>query len=114
MKMGNTIGTCGVSNNQIEMISIWMFQEMLHEHHDFAVDIVGYKSSQVVGVVKNMPANAGDKRPALNPWFWRSPVAGNGNGLLVPGESHVQRSLGGYSPIWSQRVGYVWKDLANT
>ena len=46
-----------------------MFQEMLHEHHDFAVDIVGYKSSQVVGVVKNMPANAGDKRPALNPWF---------------------------------------------
>ena len=39
-----------------------MFQEMLHEHDDFAVDIVRYKSSQVVGVVKNMPANAGNIR----------------------------------------------------
>ena len=39
-----------------------MFQEMLHEHDDFAVDIVGYKSFQVVGVVKRMPANAGDIR----------------------------------------------------
>ena len=38
--------------------------------------------------------------PIRRPWFepWVSPRKGNGNTLVfLPGESHGQRSLGGYS-----------------
>ena len=62
-------------------------------------------ASQVALVVKNSPANAGDKRDAglisgsgRIPWWrtWQpSPV-------FLPGESHGQRSLEGYSP-WGRR-----------
>ena len=46
-------------------------------------------------VVKNPPANAGSI-----PGLGRSPGAGNGNLLqyFLPGKSHGQRSLAGYSP----------------
>ena len=51
-------------------------------------------------MVKNPPANAGDV--GLFPGSRRSPRKGNGNVLpvLLPGKSHGQRSLAGYSP-WS-------------
>ena len=54
-------------------------------------------------VVKNPPANAGD---SFNPWvrkiLWRrkwqpTPV-------FLPGKSHGQRTLGGYSPWGFKRV----------
>ena len=57
-------------------------------------------ASRVVLVVKNLPANAGDLRDRLSipglgiPWrrAWQpTPV-------FLPGESHGQRSLAGYSP----------------
>ena len=55
--------------------------------------------SQVALVVKNLPANVGDRRdmgliPGRFPWRskWQpTPV-------FLPGESHGQRSLKGYSP----------------
>ena len=48
-------------------------------------------------MVKNLPANAGDiKRRRFNPWGgtipWQ-PIP-----VFLPGESHGQRSLAGYSP----------------
>ena len=52
-------------------------------------------------VVKNTPANAGDTRDAGSILgSGRSPGGGNGNPLryFLPGESHGQRSLEGYSP----------------
>ena len=52
-------------------------------------------------VVKNMPANAGDVRDAGSiPGLGRSPGRGHWRPTLVflPGESHGQRSLVGYSP----------------
>ena len=53
-------------------------------------------------VVKNLPANAGDARNVgLIPGSGRPPGGGNGNPLqylFLPGESHGQRSLAGYSP----------------
>jgi len=56
-------------------------------------------------VVKNPHGNAGDTRDAGSiPGLGRSPGAGHGN-LLLPGESHGQRSLAGYSP-WGCRVGH--------
>ena len=65
----------------------------------FPVVMYGCGASQVVLVVKNLPANAGD-RCGFHPWVkeipWRrkwqpTPV-------FLPGESHGQRRLTGYSP----------------
>ena len=51
-------------------------------------------------VVKNPPANAGDMRHGLNPWVWKIPWrrAREPTPAFLPGESHGQRSLVGYSP----------------
>ena len=49
-------------------------------------------------MVKNLPANIGGTRDvSLIHGLGRSPRGGNGN-LFLPGESHGQRSLVGYSP----------------
>ena len=45
--------------------------------------------------VKNPPANAGDV--GLIPGLRISPGEGKGNPIFLPGKSHRQRSLGGYS-----------------
>jgi len=59
-------------------------------------------------VVKNLPANAGDMRHGFNPWIGKIPrrKAGEPTPVLLPGESHGQRSLVGYSP-W----GHTESDL---
>ena len=60
-----------------------------------------FGSSQVVLVVKNPPASAGDLRDAgLIPGLGRSPEGGNGNPLQYSclENPHGQRSLVGYSP----------------
>ena len=52
-------------------------------------------------MVKNLPANAGGMRDVGSvPGLGRSSGKRNGNPLLgvLPGESHGQRSLVGYSP----------------
>ena len=56
-------------------------------------------ASQVVLVVKNLSATEGDRRRGFDPWVekipWRrvwQPTA-----AFLPGESHGQRSLTGYS-----------------
>ena len=66
-------------------------------------------TSQVVQVVKNPPANAGDADSKKKkkkgdkgsiPGSGISPGEGNGNPLqyFLPGKFHGQRSLAGYSP----------------
>jgi len=49
-------------------------------------------------VVKNLPVNSGDT--GWIPELERSPAEGNDNPtpLFLPGDSHRQRSLVGYSP----------------
>ena len=52
-------------------------------------------------MVKNPPANAGDmKRCEFNPWVRKIPWrrAWQPTPVFLPGESHGQRSLAGYSP----------------
>ena len=61
----------------------------------------GQRSFPVALVVKNPSANASDLRDvSLILGSGRFPGGGHGNPLLVflPGESHGQRSLTGYSP----------------
>ena len=64
-------------------------------------DVSNSQASQAAPVVKSLPANAGDVRDAGSiPGSGRS-GGGYGNALqysFLPGESHGQRSLVGYSP----------------
>ena len=57
-------------------------------------------ASQVALVVKNPPTNAEDVRLQFDPWVgkisWRR--AWQPTPVFVPGESHAQRNLMGYSP----------------
>ena len=58
-------------------------------------------ASKLALVVKNSPASAGDARDVgLDPWVgkisWRR--AWHPTSVFLPGESHGQRSLGGYGP----------------
>ena len=58
------------------------------------------RAPQVVLVVKNLPANAEDIKDASYPWVEKFPWrrAWQPTKVFLPGESHGQRSLGGYSP----------------
>ena len=54
---------------------------------------LGFPTSQKMPVVKNLPANAGDVRDTdSTPWRAWQPTP-----VFLPGESHGQRSLAGYS-----------------
>ena len=64
----------------------------------YNICIYNIGASQVVLVVKNLPASAGDIRDVGSiPGSGRSPGKGNGNLLqyFLPGKSHGQRSLVG-------------------
>ena len=65
-------------------------------------------TSQVVLVVKNPPANAGDMRNLdLIPGLGRSPGGGHGNSLQYSclENPHGERSLVGYSPWGHKELG---------
>ena len=71
-----------------------------------------YCASQVVLVVKNLPASLGDKKCGFDPWvqkiLWRrkwqpTPV-------FLPGQSHGERGLVGHRPWGHKRVRW---DLEN-
>ena len=57
-------------------------------------------ASQIVLMVENMPANAGDKRCRLDSCVGKIPgrTAQQPTPVFLPGEIHGQRSLMGYSP----------------
>ena len=50
--------------------------------------------------IKNLPAIAGDKKCRFNAWVRKIPwrMAYQPTPVFLPGESHRQRSLVGYSP----------------
>ena len=71
--------------------------------------------------LRGFPGGVSGKKPACQCWRhkrhrvgkipWRrawQPIP-----VFLPAESHGQRSLAGYSPWGSQRVGYDWSDLAH-
>ena len=62
-----------------------------------------WQASQVVLVVKNLPARR-HKGPVLNPWVRKIPWRRKWQSTPVslPGESHGQRSLAGYIP-WGHK-----------
>ena len=69
---------------------------------------------KLIKVTKGFPGGSDGKESACNvgdlgsiPGSGRSPVEGNGSPpVFLPGKPHGQRSLVGYSPWGSQRVGH--------
>ena len=85
-------------------------------HHDYVLPSGHNLASQVVLVIKNPPANAGDARDAgLIPGSARCPGEGNGNPLqlFLPGEFHGQGSLEGSSP-WGCKESDTTEQLSTT
>ena len=79
----------------------------------FEACCVLYWASQVALVVKNPPANAGDIRDMSSiPGSGRSPGGGQPTPVFLPGGSHGQRSLAGYSP-WGCKHRTRLNDLAH-
>ena len=74
----------------------------------------GRWASQVVLVVKNLPANARDKKIRVNPWIgkisWRR--AWQPTPVFLPGESPWTEEPGGLQSMGLHRVGHNWNDLA--
>ena len=64
-------------------------------------------------VVKNLPVSAGNKRHRFSPWVRKIPWNRKWQLTLVflPGESHGQRSLAGYSP-WSHKESDMTERLS--
>ena len=62
--------------------------------------------SLVAQMVKNLPAV---RRPGFDPWVGKIPWRRKWQPtpIFLPGKSHGQRSLAGYSP-WGCRVGHDW------
>ena len=60
--------------------------------------------SEVALVVKNLPANAEDLRCGIDPWVRKIPwrKVWQPTPVFLPGESHRQRNLVGYSP-WGHK-----------
>ena len=52
-------------------------------------------------MVKNLPANTGDQRCGFDPWVRKIPCRREWlpTPVFLPGESHGQRNLVGYSPL---------------
>ena len=87
-----------------------MLEEVWKEKHSFVIEAHPsatmfpfggcYCKSQVVPVIKNPSANAGEKRRGINlrggkiPWR----TARQCTPVFLPGTPHGQRSLAGYSP----------------
>ena len=62
-------------------------------------------------MVKNLPANAGDVGSI--PGSGRSPGEETGTPVFLPGKSHGQRNLVGYSP-WSRKESDTTQQLNNS
>ena len=77
---------------------------------------LGLGASQVVLVIKNLPANAGDVRDTGSiPELGRSPEGGHGNPLQYSHleNPHGQKSLAGYSP-WGHKESETTEQLSTT
>ena len=57
-------------------------------------------------MVKNLPANAGDEGSIPGPGRFPGGRKGQPTPVFLPGKSHGQRSLVGYSPLGCKGVGH--------
>ena len=84
-----------------------------HDWSDLAAEAAA-GASQVALVVKNPPANAGDRRDTGSvPGSGRSPGGGHGNPLQYSClENSITREAWQLYSVGSHRVGHSWNDLS--
>ena len=68
------------------------------------------RASQVALVIKSSPTNAGDVRDVGSIPGWGDALEEGITPVFLPGESHGQRSMVGYSPQVCQESGQDWSD----
>ena len=80
--------------------------------HDSGETAVAEGASQVVLVVKNLPATSGNVRDGFDPWVRKMPWrrAWQPTPVFLPGESHGKRSLAGYSP-WDRKESDMTEEI---
>ena len=82
-------------------MSNFHFFIVVHFCTSFTRDLIIVKGFPSGSVIKNPPTNAGNSGDVVSiPRLGRSPGEGNGHPLQysLPGKSHGQRSMAGYSP----------------
>ena len=100
-----------ISCKSMTFFSTFFLIEALNSVSTFLAKFLGFPG---FSVVMNLTASAGNA--GLIPGSGRSPWGGNGKliPVFLPGKSHGQRSLAGYSPKGRKRVGHDWSDWAHT
>ena len=75
---------------------------------DMIIVILVYGASQVVLVVKNPSASAGDTRRGFDPWVGKIPCSRTWQPtpIFLPGESPWTEEPGGLKSMGSQKVGH--------
>ena len=90
----------------LKFLELIIFMYIDHTHTRIHTYTLENRASQVVLVVRNLPASAEDIRDEGSVCgLERSPGGGHGP-VFLPREFQGQRNLAGYSPWWSQRVGH--------
>ena len=83
----------------------------IHSSISLGISIHPWRASQVVFVVKNLPANQEMQEGWFDPWVWKIPWrrAWQSTSVILPGEFHGQRSLAAYSSRVAQsRTWLKW------
>ena len=100
--------------NSSEMLGVWNGKILKWGNMEKQDGFSGFPTGSVA---KNPPANTGASRDmGLTPaWVGKIPWRRKWqvNPVFLPGKSHWQRSLAGYSP-WGHRVRQDWSDWACT
>ena len=99
-----------ISKTVLSAVARWTVKsQWLHTRELHTWLILNPGASQVVLVVKNVPANAS------NPWVKKIPWRGHGSPLQGSClENPMDRGAWGLQPMGSQRVRHDWSDLACT
>ena len=109
MDVGNLIsGTSGFSKSSVNTLKLLVLILLKPSLKDFEHNFAGYsmkvRASLMAQMVQNPPAMQENQVLSLG---WGDPLEKRlSTPVLLPGESHDQRSLVVYSPCGSQRVGH--------
>ena len=97
------------TRNKHHVLPLWLLH-FLHCAIAFIKNSLFWMGSPGNAVVKNPPANAGEARDSgFDPWVGKIPWRRKWQHtpVFLPGKSHGQRSLDGFSP-WGHRVEHDW------
>ena len=107
----NLICLSGINNSSKGIH--WFLKEQYLKELDDLFSLLGLSGR--LNQLKNLPAMQETQRRGFNPYVRKIPWRRKRQPtpVFLPGESHGQRSMVGYSP-WGRRVGQEWHNWACT